>query len=229
MRSNMSATRSGCGGACAGAAAAGFNDVLQLANVSRPVIGLQRRQRLGRRLHRPYVVVLRVHLEEVLHQHRHVLTPIAQRRHHDVDDVEPVIQILAELIRGDAIQEPAVGRCHDPHVDACARAIAADALNLARFKEAQQQRLHAQAHLAHFVHENRAAIGLLEPAALVAVGIGEAAAHVAEQLGFEQRVRHAGAIDRDQRSVPSRAAVMNHLPRDFLPHPALSRDQHLRV
>ena len=76
--------------------------------------------------------------------------------------------------------------------------IRADALNLAGLEEAQQQRLHAQAHLADFVHEDRAAVGRFEPAALVAIGVGEAALHVPEQLGFEQRVGKAGAVDRDE-------------------------------
>ena len=35
----------------------------------------------------------------------------------------------------------------------------ADALNLAGFQEAKQHRLHAQAHFADLVHENRAGVG----------------------------------------------------------------------
>ena len=36
--------------------------------------------------------------------------------------------------------------------------LGADALNLAVLEEAQQQRLHLQAHLAHFVEKHRAAV-----------------------------------------------------------------------
>ena len=72
-------------------------------------------------------------------------------------------------------------------------------------RKRSSERLHPQAHLADFVHEDRAAVGRLEPAALVAVGVGEAAAHVAEQLRLEQRIRHAGAVDGDQRPA---AAVL---------------------
>ena len=64
--------------------------------------------------------------------------------------------------------------------------LGADALNLAALQEAQQQRLHPQAHLADFVHEDRAAVGQFEPAPLVAVGVGEAPLHVPEHFRFEQ-------------------------------------------
>jgi len=66
--------------------------------------------------------------------------------------------------------------------------IGADALDFARLEKAEEQRLHAQAHLAHFVHEDRAAMGHLEPSALVAVRAREAALDVSEQLGLEQRL-----------------------------------------
>jgi hypothetical protein len=34
---------------------------------------------------------------------------------------------------------------------------------------------------------------------VIAIGAGEAAAHVAEERRFEQRIRNAGAVDRDER------------------------------
>ena len=75
-----------------------------------------------------------------------------------------------------------------------------DRLDLAGFEEAQEQRLHAQAHLADFVEEQRAAVGELQLARLVAVGAREAALDVAEELRFEQRLGQPGAVDRDERS-----------------------------
>ena len=79
--------------------------------------------------------------------------------------------------------------------------VRADRLDLAVLEEAQQQRLHAQAHLADFVEEQRAAVGQLQLAGLVAVGAGEAALDVAEQLRLEQRLGEAGAVDRDERAA----------------------------
>jgi hypothetical protein len=53
---------------------------------------------------------------------------------------------------------------------------APDALNLAGLEEPQQERLHPQAHFAHFIHEDRAAVGHLKQAEAIAIGAGEAAA-----------------------------------------------------
>ena len=77
--------------------------------------------------------------------------------------------------------------------------IGADLLQLAGLEEAQQQALHAQRHLADFVEEQRAAVGHFELALLVAIGAGEAALHVAEELRLEQRLGQAGAVDGHER------------------------------
>ena len=70
---------------------------------------------------------------------------------------------------------------------------------------------------------------LLEPSALVAIRVGEAAAHVSEELRLEQRVGHARAVDRDEWAVRAAAALVNE-PRDhFLADAALARDEDLRV
>ena len=134
----------------------------------------------------------------MIDQRRHVFAPLAQRRNLDVNDVQAIEQIFAEFVRRDAIDQPAIGRGDDAHVDDGRAPLRADALNLAVLQKSQQQRLHLQAHLADFVHEDRAAMRLLEPALLVAVRVGETAAHVSEELRREQRVGNAGAVDRDE-------------------------------
>ena len=79
-----------------------------------------------------------------------------------------------------------MGRGDHPHVERRQASIRTDALNLAGLEESKEQRLHAQAHLAHFVHEDRAAVGRFEPAPLVAVRVGEAALDVTEHLRLEE-------------------------------------------
>ncbi len=168
-------------------------------------------------------------MQKVIQQHRNVFATIAQRRHFDVHDIQAVIQVLAERLVGDVLDQAAMRRRDDANIDRRQLAIGTDALNLARFEEPQQRGLHPQAHLADFVHEDRAAVRRLEPAALVAMGVGEAALHVAEQLRFEQRIRNAGAIDGDERTARARAATVNEPGDDFLADSALSGDQDLRI
>ena len=68
-------------------------------------------------------------------------------------------------------------------------------------QHAQQLDLRAGRHVADFIQENRAVIGLLEPADAPQFGAGERAAFVAEQFAFQQRFGNGGAIDGDERRV----------------------------
>ena len=74
----------------------------------------------------------------------------------------------------------------------------ADALELALLEHAQQLRLQRRAHRPDLVEEERALVRLLEAALPGADRAGERAAHVAEQLGLEQRLRNRAAVDRDE-------------------------------
>ena len=76
---------------------------------------------------------------------------------------EAVVEVLAERLRLDHRRQVAVRRGDDPHVDAD-RPLAADAHDLAVLHDAQQADLRGERELADLVEEQRAAVGLLEPA-----------------------------------------------------------------
>ena len=107
--------------------------------------------------------------------------------------------------------------------------LGADLLDFAGLEEAQQQALHAQRHLPDFVEEDGAVVGHLELAGLVAIGAREAALHVPEQLGLEQRLRDAGAVDRHEGRLAARAVRVNRAGHDFLARAALAGDEDLGV
>ena len=130
---------------------------------------------------------------------RDVLAPLPQRRHDEVDDVDAVEQIFAELSLRDEIAQVAVGRREHANVRRHRNPLGADLLNLAGLEEPQQQPLHPQRHLADFVEEDGAVARHLELAGLVAIGAREAALDVTEQLGFEQRLGNARAVHRHER------------------------------
>jgi hypothetical protein len=100
------------------------------------------------------------------------------------------------------------------------------ALDFTVLEEAEKKPLHAQAHFTNFVQEDRAAVCLIEQAALVPVRPGEAAAHVAKQLRLEERIRHAGAIDGDEPALPL-AAVVYEPGDDVFAHTAFAGDEYL--
>ena len=98
--------------------------------------------------------------------------------------------------------------------------------NVFSCKHAQQLGLHLQADVADLVEEQRAAVGQLEAADLVAVGAGERALDVAEQLAFQQARRQGGAVDLDERLAGPRAVVVDAPGQQFLAGAALAAEQH---
>ena len=129
----------------------------------------------------------------------------------------------------DAGEQIAVGRGDHAHVDAAVGAIGSHPLDVAGVHEPQKQPLHAGGRFADFVHEHRAAIGLFQLARAVAVRAGEAAAHVTEQLRFEQRFGQRRAVDGDERNAIALAGRVNETRDHFLADAAFARDENLRV
>ena len=101
----------------------------------------------------------------------------------------------------------------------------ADPLELALLQHAQQLHLQRRAHRPDFVEKQRALVRLLEASLTVADGAGERAAHVAEELGLEQRLGNRAAVQRDEPVHAPRAVVMNRARDDFLAGAGLAGDQ----
>ena len=130
-------------------------------------------------------------------EQRNVLAPLAQRRHLDAQHVEPVEEVLAEAAGADLGLEFARGRGDHAHVDA-ARLRFAERAHFLLLEDAQQLDLERQRQLADLVEEERAAVGLDEEAAPRAVGAGEGALGVPEELALEQRLGNRAAVHRDE-------------------------------
>ena len=95
--------------------------------------------------------------EEVRREQRNVLATLGERRQLQRDDVQAVIEILAELARRLLRFEVAVRRRDDAHVDR-KRLRRADRPHLALLEHAQQLHLQRQRHVADLVQEERAAV-----------------------------------------------------------------------
>jgi hypothetical protein len=172
-------------------------------------------------------MALTVQAAEVGEQRLDVVPTLAQRRDREVDHVQPIIEILAEALVGNSRHQVAVGRGDYADIHLRVHAIRAHALDLAAFKKAQEKGLHAEAHLADFVHENGPAVSLIQPPSFVAVGVGERPPHMAEQLRLQERVRNASAVDRHERVVGPLAPLVNKARDDFLADAALARNEDL--
>ena len=102
------------------AAAAGhhgaLHGVLQFAHVARPVVVHQHLEGAFGDLAASLAQLVRKPLHEVARQQRNVLAPLAQRRDADLDHVQPVKQVVAELAVGHRLLQIDVGGGDHPHV-----------------------------------------------------------------------------------------------------------------
>ena len=154
--------------------------------------------------------------------------PVAQRRHLEFDHVEAVIEVLAEPAGRHLLLQVAVGGDDDAHVHAD-RLLAADPLQFVLLEHAQQLGLHGRRGLADLVEEQGAAVGLDEAALAAAVGAGEGAPLVAEQLGFEQGFGERGTVHLDKRPAAPQTLVVQGRGHQFLAGAGLAVDEHGRL
>src|SRR3954451_2177975 len=92
-----------------------------------------------------------------------VWPPIAQGRQMDMEHIEAIEQVLAELSFGNHLAKVAVRGADHTHINHD-RVAVAEPLNLARFEETEQLDLDVLVEFAEFVEENGAAVGDLEEA-----------------------------------------------------------------
>ena len=143
-------------------------------------------------------------------------------------DVQPVVEIAPEASRLDHRLEVAVRRRDQAHVDA-QRARAAEALELLLLEHAQELRLELDRDVAHFVQEERSAVGQLEAPDALRDRARERAALVAEELALEQARRDGGAVDLDEAALAPRAALVDRARDQLLAGARLAADQHRRA
>src|SRR5690349_10123074 len=136
-----------------------------------------------------------------------------------------MIEILAEDAALDALLEILVGGSDHAHVD-LDRRLPAHAIELAFGQHAQQSRLQRRRHIADFVEEQRAEVGLLEAAAALRIRARERTLLVTEQLGLEQLGRNRRRVQGDERFRLARAVFMQRARDELLAGAGLAGDQH---
>ena len=167
---------------------------------------------------------LAIQVHEVIDQGGHFGHALAQGRHDDLDDVEPVVEILPESAFGDAPVEILIRRGEDTTIDPQGR-FAAHAGELTVLEHVQELGLERPVQIPDLVEEDRAGVRGLELADLQLVRPGERPALVAEQLALEELARDGRAVDLDVWPRPPRRQGMDGSGDHVLARPRLSRDE----
>ena len=159
---------------------------------------------------------------------RDLFAPVAEGRHVDADDAQPVEEVFAKLPVRHSLLEIGVGGRDHAHVDAL-RARVADRQDFALLQKAQQLRLDVERKIADFVEEERAAERRPKHAWLVGNGAGEAAATMAEELTVGELSRGARAVVGQEHAAAPRRPGVDGARDEVLAGAALARNQHGEV
>src|SRR4051794_3252293 len=199
--------------------------VLQLTDVSRPVIGEERLASFGGERRSSYPGVLR---REVLREERHVLEPLPQRRQPDGDDVQAIEKVLEEAARLHLGREILVAGGDDPRVHLHRRGLA-DPADLALLEHAQELSLDAGTDVADLVQEQGSEARLLEQPAAGPGRAGERPARMTEQLALQDAFGDRAAIHRYEWSLRSARRAVDRARDELLAGARLADHQHGRV
>src|SRR5208283_3902343 len=187
-----------------------LDDVLELAHVSRPaILAKQFPHRGGDRADLPVVGGGEL-LEKMIDQEVHVLTSFAERGKLDADDLETVVEVLAELAGGDGVGEVTVGGRDQADVD-LDRLVGAHPDDLAGLERPQELDLGSQGNVADLVEKHRPAVGVFEPSLALPVRTGERPLDVAEKLALQDVVGKRSTVEGDERLVAPGAVVVQRL------------------
>src|SRR5215471_12544645 len=163
--------------------------------------------------------------DEIPHQERQVLTPLAQRWQRYRKDVEPVIEIFPKVAGGYMLDQIAVGCRNDTHIHA-GGLHRSQALEFAVLQYAQELGLQVEGEFADLVQEDRAGIREFEASYLAGEGAREGALLMPEEFTLDERRGQGRTVDFDQRPVFARTAVVNGPRDEFLARTRFAQDQY---
>src|SRR5262249_14401834 len=169
-----------------------------------------------------------VPLHEVFGQRQDLLLTLAQRRKRDLDDVQAIVEILAEPARRDRLLQILVRRGEDPHVDLHDGA-AAHARELPILEDVKELALQGGVEVTDLVEKDRAAIRGFELADLQLVRTSERPPLVPEELALEQLTRHRRAVDLHERAGLTNRRVVNGTSGNVLARAGFAGDENRHI
>src|SRR5574341_1066120 len=165
--------------------------------------------------------------EERLDEERDVLSSLPQRGKMETEDVEPVIEVLAQETVLNGLCRLLVRGCDDADVNADL-GLAAQAAKRALLEDPKELGLCPDLHLRDLVQEDGPPVGQLKTAHPPVGGAGKCPLLVTQDLAFKQRLRNGGAVDRDKGGLLAGREFVDRSGRQLLPGPALSPNKDRR-
>ena len=133
-------------------------------------------------------------------EHMHILTSLTQGGQSQTDHIQTVKQVFAEHAFFDALLQILVGGRNDPHIGFNGT-VAADAVKMAIGQNTQQTRLQIKGHVANFVQEQSAALGLLKTTTARRLRTREGTSLMAKEFAFQQVFGNGRCVDGHKRTI----------------------------
>ena len=200
------------------------DDVFEFAHVSRPGVALKKVHGIGMNGRFRSAEFGSVLLQEETNDGRNVFAAIAQRGKVDDDDAEAIVKVFAKLLLANGVFEVAIGGSKNADINGDGF-FAANSLEGFFLQDAHEFDLGANGHVADFIEEDGATIGLLEAADAAFGSAGECAAFVTEEFAFQKRFRNGSAINGDERGIRAVTVLENGAGDEFFAGPGFAADE----
>ena len=132
--------------------------------------------------------------QRLRHQRHDVAWTVFQRLDAQAEGADAEIQVFAEFALLDGELQIFVGRCDHTNVEVDG-GFAAQAVEFFLLQDAQQLGLQVHGHLANFVQEDGAAVGLFKQTFVLFQSASKSALLVTEQHVFDQVLWHGRAVE----------------------------------
>ena len=148
------------------------------------------------------------------HQGQDVAFALAQWGHAQLESANAEIQIFAKLAIRNGHTQVFVGSRNDANINGHL-ALRAQACEQTFLQHAQQLGLQVHRHLANFIQEQSAALGLFKQSFEFFLGAGECAFFVAEQHVVNELLWQSGAVKANKRATCPLRRLVQHTRQNF--------------
>src|ERR1700730_6878348 len=185
-----------------------LDQILQFANIPRPVVRTECGHRFGRYVFDLLAHLAAIDLYKMCRQRRDIFATPAQGWQRDWKHIQAVVEVAAKFAPLHHVRQISVGRCHEPNVHLVSPS-AAQTLELLFLQDPQQFGLKGQRNISYLVQEQRPFVGQFETTNLLRDSACKSALLMAKELTFQQIERNSSAIQFYERASAPRADVVN--------------------
>ncbi len=136
--------------------------------------------------------------DEVVEQVGKIVNAVVQGGNFQGNDIEPVVEVFAEISASNCLGEIPVGGGHDSDIDLDTALGVAHAMEFAVLQYSQKFRLKGSGDFADFVEEKGPAVRGLEEAVAITRGASERALGVSEEFALEKALGKGRTINFDK-------------------------------